>query len=136
MLKFVTYWSQEYFFMKSLMLATIVSAVTVVGVPGIQAQVPIRELQKNRGITVSGVIRSVVGNDFVLDDGTGQIIVDAGPRWYHQLNFTPGERVTVVGEYDGDELDAFTITRSNGDVMQIREPFGPPPWSGSRRRFR
>jgi len=78
----------------------------------------------------------VVGNEFILDDGTGQIIVDAGPRWYHQLSFTTGERVTVVGEYDDGELDAFTITRSNGEVIRIRQAGGPPPWAGGRgRRF-
>ena len=78
----------------------------------------------------------MVGNEFILDDGTGQIIVDAGPRWYHQLSFTIGERVTVVGEYDDGELDAFTITRSNGQVIRIRQAGGPPPWSGGRgRRF-
>jgi hypothetical protein len=72
-----------------------------------------------------------------LDDGTGLIIVDAGPRWYHQLNFTPGERVTVVGEYDEGELDAFRITRSNGEVISIRPAGGPPPWAGGRgRRYR
>jgi len=99
-----------------------------------QAQVSIRDLQRNPGISISGVIRSVVGNEFILDDGTGQIIVDAGPRWYHQLTFTPGERVTVVGEYDDDDFDAYTITRSNGVVIQIRQADGPPPWAGGRGR--
>ncbi|MEN9219154.1 MAG: hypothetical protein Q6J33_09130 [Gloeomargarita sp. DG_2_bins_126] len=102
----------------------------------VPAQIPIFELRRHRGITISGVIRSVVGNEFILDDGTGQIIVDAGPRWYHQLNFTPGERVTVVGKYDDDDFDAFTITRSNGEVIQIRQPGEPPPWAGGRRRHR
>ncbi|MEN9215596.1 MAG: hypothetical protein Q6J44_08175 [Gloeomargarita sp. DG02_4_bins_56] len=113
--------------------ATVVWAGIVRPVP---AQIPIREVRRHQGITISGVIRSVVGNELILDDGTGQIIVDAGPRWYHQLNFTPGERVTVVGKYDDDDFDAFTITRSNGEVIQIRQPGGPPPWAGGRRRHR
>jgi uncharacterized protein YdeI (BOF family) len=85
-------------------------------------------------VAVSGVIRSVVGNEFILDDGTGQIIVDAGPRWYHQLNLRQGEQVTVVGEYDDYDFDAFRITYENGEVVQIREAGGPPPWAGGRGR--
>ncbi|WP_316436042.1 hypothetical protein [Leptolyngbya sp. NK1-12] len=103
--------------------------------PVAEAQIPIRDLQRNPGTSISGEIRSVVGNEFILDDGTGQIIVDAGPRWYHQLSLEPGEQVTVVGEYDDYDFDAFRITRSNGEVIQIREGGGPPPWAGGRRRL-
>ncbi len=120
--------------MKSAILAVLISTATVTGVSVAQAQVSIRDLQRNPGTAISGVIRSVVGNEFILDDGTGQIIVDTGPRWYHQLNFTPGERVTVVGEYDDEDFDAFTVTRSNGEVIRIRQAGGPPPWAGGRRR--
>lgn len=49
------------------------------------AQISIRDLQRNQGLAISGVIRSVVGNEFILDDGTGQVIVDAGLIWYDQL---------------------------------------------------
>ncbi|UZQ55064.1 hypothetical protein OOK60_03015 [Trichothermofontia sichuanensis B231] len=103
--------------MKSVILATLVSitlisTITTVESSTAQSQLAIRDLQRNRGILISGEIRSVVGNKFVLDDGTGQIIVDAGPRWYHQLNLATGEHVTVVGKYDGDDdFDAYTITR-------------------------
>ncbi len=120
--------------MKSAILAVLISTATVTRVSVAQAQVSIRDLQRNPGTAISGVIRSVVGNEFILDDGTGQIIVDTGPRWYHQLNFTPGERVTVVGEYDDEDFDAFTVTRSNGEVIRIRQAGGPPPWAGGRRR--
>lgn len=41
-----------------------------------------------------------------------------------------GEQVTVVGEYDDYDFDAFTITRGNGDVLTIRNSQGPPPWAG------
>ncbi|MEN9226614.1 MAG: hypothetical protein Q6L60_12605 [Thermostichus sp. HHBFW_bins_43] len=120
--------------MRLAFLAALVSVATVMGASVAQAQVSIRDLQRNPGIAISGVIRSVVGNEFILDDGTGQIIVDAGPLWYHQLNFTPGERVTVVGEYDGGDFDAYTITRGSGEVIQIRNAGGPPPWAGGRGR--
>jgi len=105
--------------------------------PSTAATITIRELQQQGpGLTIAGEITSVVGNEFILSDGTGQIIVDAGPTWYHQLNLQEGEQVTVVGDYDDDEFDAFTITRGNGEVLTIREPQGPPPWAGGPHRQR
>ncbi len=83
--------------------------------------------------TVSGTILAVDGNDFLLDSGNGQILVDAGPPWYQQINVQPGEQVTVVGEYDDDDFDAFNITRNNGESIRIREAGGPPPWAGGWR---
>ncbi|MBO0347644.1 OB-fold nucleic acid binding domain-containing protein [Phormidium pseudopriestleyi FRX01] len=120
--------------MKSTFTAVLIAAMFVMGINPVSAQIPIRELQRTSGLTISGEIKSVVGNEFILDDGTGQVIVDAGPHWYHQLDLREGERVTVVGKYEGYDLDAFTITRENGEVLQIRDSEGPPPWSGGRRR--
>lgn len=121
--------------MKSSLTAVLTATILVMGIYPVSAQIPIRELQRTSGLTISGEIRSVVGNEFILDDGTGQVIVDAGPRWYHQLDLRAGERVSVVGEYEGYDFDAFTIIRENGEVLRIREPGGPPPWSGGRRRY-
>lgn len=99
------------------------------------AQTPIGDLQQRpAGLTISGEIRSVVGNEFVLDDGTGQIIVDAGPIWYHQLDLQTGDRVTVVGEYDDYDFDAHSITLDGGEVVNIRNAGGPPPWAGGPNR--
>lgn len=118
--------------MRLAIIFTLVSITNLTNFSVAQAQMSIRELQNNSGISLTGEVTQVVGNEFILDDGTGQIIVDAGPRWYHQINVSPGERLTVVGEYDGDDFDAFTITRSNGEVITVRSPGGPPPWSGGR----
>ena len=115
--------------MRSTITFILTSALLVLGAETGSAQTPIRELQRTSSMTIVGEIRSVVGNEFILDDGTGQIIVSAGPRWYHQINLLQGEHVTVVGEYDDYDFDAFWITRSNGDVIYIREPSGPPPWA-------
>ncbi|AXY67934.1 DNA-binding protein [Thermosynechococcus sichuanensis E542] len=100
-----------------------------------QSVTPIRNLSNFYGVTIRGTVRSVVGNEFILDDGTGQVIVDAGPRWFHQINLQPGETVTVVGKYDDYDFDAFRITRANGEVINIRPHGGPPPWAGGRRRW-
>jgi uncharacterized protein YdeI (BOF family) len=119
--------------MKAPMTTLFTAAIFAIAINPSTAQVPIRDLQRTAGLTIYGEIRSVVGNEFILDDGTGQVIVDAGPRWYHQLNLRQGERVMVVGEYEGYDFDAFTITRENGEILRIRNPQGPPPWSGGRR---
>jgi Bacterial OB fold (BOF) protein len=99
----------------------------------------IEELQqRSRGTTVSGEVISVVGNDFVLSDGTGEIIVDAGPTWWHNIDVEPGEQVTVTGEVSkkSNELDAFSITRGDGSTIDIRPADGPPPWAEGRHRGR
>jgi hypothetical protein len=106
----------------SALIATSVSAMT-----------PIGDLRRNVDATISGVVRSVVGNEFILDDGTGQIIVDAGPDWYHDVDLRIGEELTISGEYDDYDFDAFRITRNNGQVIIIRSSDGPPPWAGQRR---
>jgi uncharacterized protein YdeI (BOF family) len=119
---------------KSTIVAGLLSTAALTNVSMVQAQVSIRDLQRNSGVSIAGTIRSVVGNEFVLEDGTGQITVDAGPRWYRRIQVAPGERVTVVGEYDREDFDAYTITRSNGERIQVRSANGPPPWAGGRDR--
>lgn len=99
-----------------------------------QTSIPIQQLQEREGIAISGRVTSVVGNEFILDDGTGQIIVDAGPRWWHQIEISAGEWLTVTGEMDNNDFDAFTITRENEETIPIRPAQGPPPWAGGRRR--
>jgi len=99
-------------------------------VSGVRSQTPIGDLQRHHGVTISGTVKSVVGNEFILRDSSGEIIVDAGPRWWQEVNLTPGERVTVVGEYDDDDFDAYSISRSSGEVIQIRTGPGRPPWAG------
>jgi uncharacterized protein YdeI (BOF family) len=119
--------------MKYLVMAGVSAVIMSVGLSTQAQTVPIGKLQGQRGLTVTGTVRSVVGNNFVLSDGTGQIIVDAGPRWYRPVNLSEGEKVSVVGEYDDYDFDAFQITRSNGEVITIRNGPGRPPWAGGRR---
>lgn len=119
--------------MKKIILFTLVLAAMTLSIPKVIAQTSIRELQRNSGgVTISGTIKSVVGNEFILSDGTGEVIVDTAPRWWKKFNFTVGEKVTVVGEYDDEDFDAFKITRADGSVTTIRNGPGRPPWAGKR----
>jgi uncharacterized protein YdeI (BOF family) len=107
----------------------IISLHTLTSVPSIEARTPIGSLRDDRSITISGRVTSVVGNDFIIADSTGQVIVDAGPRWWQAIDLKVGETVTIIGEYDRGEVDAFSISRENGQVIQIRPRSGPPPWA-------
>ncbi|MER3495262.1 MAG: DNA-binding protein [Mastigocladus sp. ERB_26_2] len=116
-----------------------ISASTIGTLPALaQTQTKISDLQQRaNGITVSGKVSQVVVNDFIIDDSTGQLIVDAGPRWWREINLKPGEQVSVTGELGrGGELDAFSITREDGSVVEIRPTQGPPPWAGGPNRNR
>jgi uncharacterized protein YdeI (BOF family) len=95
----------------------------------------ISDLRRTNSIAISGRVVSVVGNDFTLNDDSGQIIVDAGPRWYREVNLSQGEQVTVTGKLSekSGEFDAFSIQRANGSVIEIRPVEGPPPWAGGSR---
>ncbi|PLZ96816.1 DNA-binding protein [Fischerella thermalis CCMEE 5198] len=118
---------------------TAISAITIPTLPTLaQTQTKISDLQQRaNGITVSGKVTQAVGNNFIIDDGTGQLIVDAGPRWWREINLKPGEQVTVAGELGrSGELDAFSITREDGSVVDIRPTQGPPPWAGGPNRNR
>lgn len=101
--------------------------------PPPESTIPISELSNYREITISGTVRSVVGNEFTLNDGTGEIIVDPGPRWWQEIDLTPGETVIVTGEYDDDDFDAYRIVRDNGETIEIRDRSGPPPWANRDR---
>jgi uncharacterized protein YdeI (BOF family) len=122
--------NQQLFWSLSIAIVTVLPGPTLV-----QAQTRIGDLQRSNSVTITGQVVSAVGNDFVLDDGSGQIIVDAGPRWWREINLTPGEQVTVTGEVGrSGEFDAFAITKADGSVIEIRSPEGPPPWAGGPNR--
>lgn len=91
-------------------------------------------------VTISGTVgRYVDRNEFLLDDGTGQIVVDPGPPWYRQITIPIGTRITVIGQIDwmrggGVDLDACRIETPT-ETIQIRDCSfnGPPPWAGGPR---
>ncbi|NJM73236.1 MAG: DNA-binding protein [Scytonema sp. RU_4_4] len=129
---------------KQVFFGLTLAAISVITIPTLptlaqtQTRTRISDLQQRaNGTTVSGKVTQIVGNDFIIDDGTGQLVVDAGPRWWREINLKSGEQVTVTGELGrGGELDAFSITRADGSVIDIRPPQGPPPWAGGSKRER
>ncbi len=128
----------------------------MVTAPGTEAQPndpTIGQIQANPGtyldqiLTLRGTVDRVLDpNEFLLDDGTGQIVVDAGPPWYAQIDVPLGATVTVTGQIDhmgppgkrrGIDLDACRI-EGPGSTFEIRDCrfIGPPPWAGPPPRDR
>jgi uncharacterized protein YdeI (BOF family) len=99
----------------------------------------------DRIVTLSGTASIPVDeNEFMLDDGTGQIVVDPGPPWYRVVRVPVGTSVTVTGQIDwmgppgnrrGIDLDACQIITPT-ETIAIRDCSfsGPPPWAGGPNR--
>jgi len=75
-------------------------------------------------------------NEWIVEANGRRYRVDAGPRWWRNLPVSVGDQLTVEGELDDGELDAFWVQLANGETVQLRGRSGPPPWSGGRRRSR
>ncbi|OKH40842.1 hypothetical protein NIES2119_00575 [[Phormidium ambiguum] IAM M-71] len=69
---------------------------------------------------ISGTVTAVFNDEFILSMGNQQVLVDADRPRGQRLNLVIGEQVTVFGELDDDEFDAFSITKADGSITQIR----------------
>ncbi|ALF53660.1 hypothetical protein ACX27_13745 [Nostoc piscinale CENA21] len=74
-----------------------------------------------RVTTISGQVTKLLDDEFILNDGKGQIIVEAEPQLGQPINLAVGEKITVVGNYDDNEFKALSITRANGETIQIND---------------
>jgi uncharacterized protein YdeI (BOF family) len=73
----------------------------------------------NQLLTLTGLITILDNDEFLLNDGTGQIIVDIDEnQQFEQLPFTNGQMVTVRGYFENDgqylDIDACEITSEDG----------------------
>ncbi|MBP0012528.1 MAG: DNA-binding protein [Roseofilum sp. SBFL] len=83
----------------------------------------ISNLNREENTTISGTIigwGEADENEFILQDSTGTIVVDAGPRWSQDLNLNIGDTIAVTGEFDDGEFDAFSLTYADGTVVDIQ----------------
>jgi uncharacterized protein YdeI (BOF family) len=83
-------------------------------------QTSIQALQRANTVEISGQIVQLFREDFVLNDGTGQILVEAEDRPLREAKFSVGDRVTVAGTYDDDNsFEAISVTRQNGEIVYM-----------------
>lgn len=109
--------------------ATTLALTTALSIPFVALALPLRErivqatigdLQQGNSMTISGEVVRMQGDDFILSDGTGQILVEAESRPIRQANLKVGDRVTVSGNYDDDNsFEALSITPANGNVIYV-----------------
>lgn len=91
---------------------------------------------RDEPVIISGtVVWRVVDNDYLLDDGTGKLIVDGGPIGHHSLDLPIDSTVDITGEVSvgppgrqqpgPPEVAIFSVTKTDGTVVQLRAGPGP-----------
>jgi uncharacterized protein YdeI (BOF family) len=80
------------------------------------------DLYIHKAVTITGIATSLSNNNFLFNDGTGQIVVEVEDDLVG-LVITDGMTITVTGQLDdssnqaGLVLEASTITDQNGNVF-------------------
>ena len=93
-------------------------------IPTAIAKVP----QANGVITVKGKVAEVYGSRFIMQDGSGRMLIDAGPDNSGQLS--PGNALMVQGRYDNGQLHASYLVDPQGHITDVGAPPGPPHGPG------
>jgi hypothetical protein len=92
----------------------------------------IARLPQSSGIvTVKGRVAEVYGNRFVVQDGSGRTLVDAGHDGAGSIG--RGNVLTVQGRYDNGQLRASYLVDPQGQVEAVGAP-PPPPRPDHHRR--
>ena len=73
--------------------------------------------------TISGTITSVSDDDFILEDSTGEVLVDVFDleESEGELDLSVGQEVTVIGDLDDEDFDADSVT-----LVDASQPSPPP----------
>ena len=83
----------------------------------------IAKLQPSDVVAIKGSVAEIYGNRFLLEDDSGRMLVDLGPRGDDRAVVTKGEQVSVQGRFDRGFVAAQVLSRADGRS----EAFGPPP---------
>ena len=81
------------------------------------------QMKPDTVVAARGKVAELFGNKFVLDDGSGRVLVDTGPQGDRAPFADKDETVTVQGHFDRGQIHAQLLVRANGDTLA----FGPPP---------
>ncbi|WP_066426702.1 hypothetical protein [Anabaena sp. 4-3] len=90
--------------------------VTRLLILGVVVLASVPAIAQNQGNSFSGRVQRVWEDGFRLNTGNRAITVDTydicGDNTTRHIS--AGEQVTVTGEFDGGEFDAFSVTKTNG----------------------
>jgi hypothetical protein len=89
--------------------------------------VAIGKLQASDVVAVKGSVAEIFGNKFILQDDSGRMLVDLGPRGEARGEdggavVTKGEQVAVQGRFDRGFIAAQVLSHADGR----NQAFGPP----------
>ncbi|MGP1382084.1 MAG: hypothetical protein ACTS2F_00920 [Thainema sp.] len=101
----------------TILLGTAIAAGLGVAIP-VMAQTQINS-GRLASQEISGEIIGISDDEFLLQTNSGQVLVEAEDRPLRRANLAEGESITVTGIYDEGDFEAYTITRPNGDVIQV-----------------
>jgi uncharacterized protein YdeI (BOF family) len=91
---------------------------------------PISGLTDNSAVAIKGRVDEIYGNKFIVQDDSGRMLVDTGPRGEAASPVAKGETVTVQGQFDRGFIHANVLTRADGTTEAFGPPGPPPPRPG------
>jgi uncharacterized protein YdeI (BOF family) len=71
---------------------------------------PIAQLKDATPVAIKGQVAEVFGNKFIVQDDSGRILVDAGPRGESGKPVAKGEAVTVQGHFENGFIRLKTVS--------------------------
>ncbi|MCC0175552.1 hypothetical protein I4641_00975 [Waterburya agarophytonicola K14] len=83
-----------------------------------QQVVAIKDLQPGKIQTVSGIVAALCDDEFILRDDSSPVVVKVDLE-AKNIRLFQGEKVAVSGIYFQNELEAFEIRRTNGEVFKL-----------------
>lgn len=88
--------------------------------------VAIDKLQASDIVAVKGSVAEIYGNKFILQDDTGRMLVELGPRGEEGNVVTKGEQVAVQGRFDRGFIAAQVVSHADGRNQAFGPPAHPP----------
>ena len=83
-------------------------------------------------VTVKGQVAEIFGNKFVVQDGTGRVLVETGRAGEGGKLVAKDEAITVQGRFEHGFIHASFVVHADGRVEALHGPGGPggPPRPG------
>ncbi len=91
-------------------------------------------------VQVTGNVRLIGPNRYLLQDSTGILVLETCPAWYRRIDLPKINPVTVSGivtterDLSGNKrtfMEVYRFDWKNGQELVIRPSVGKPPWAFS-----